>query len=105
MMMIEAIREHQFVGNAHSDSGIFAAIHEFAMDESKPVAHRAEALWIMGDRGMGLTVQEFDPDLPPDWKPGVHANFDRETVERYMADWRDADLIADVEDSEGGTHD
>lgn len=86
MVTIEQIREHQFVGNAHSDSGIFAAIHEFAMDESQPVAHRAEALWIMGDRGMGLTVEEFDPELPANWKPGVHADLDAATVQRYVDD-------------------
>jgi hypothetical protein len=86
MMTIEQIREHQFVGNAHSDSDIFAEIHRFAMDEAQPVAHRAEALWIMGDRGMSLTVEEFDPELPADWKPGVHANLDAATVQRYVDD-------------------
>lgn len=86
MLTIEQIREHQFLGNAHSDHDIFAAIHEFAIDESQPVAHRAEALWIMGDRGMGLTVEEFDPELPADWKPGVHANLDAATVQRYVVD-------------------
>lgn len=86
MMTIEQIREHGFVGNAFSDHDIFAAIHAFAMDESQPVAHRAEALWIMGERGMGLTIGEFDPQLPPNWKPGIRADLDAATVQRYVDD-------------------
>jgi hypothetical protein len=86
MKTIDEIRAHEFVGNAHSDSDIFAAIHDFAIDESQPVAHRAEALWIMADRGMGLSIEEFDPLLPPDWKPGVNATLDMVTVQGYIDD-------------------
>lgn len=86
MMTIEQIREHQFVGNAYDDHDVAVAIHEFAMNESQPVAQRAEALWIMASRGMGLTISEFDPELPAGWVPGVHANFDSATVQRYVAE-------------------
>lgn len=81
---IEAIRGWEFVGNAHSDGPTFAAVTGFVLDESQPIAHRAEALWIMGNRGMGLTVKEFDPELPECYVPGTHADLDAATVQRFM---------------------
>lgn len=81
---LESLRIHQFVGNAYSDLDMFNRIHAFAIDPTTPAAEAAEALWIMGDKGMGLSVKEFDAELPDDWTPGVDPSLDAATVARYV---------------------
>lgn len=56
---IQAIRDHQFVGNHHSDSDAFRAIDAFARSNANTIADRAEALRIIGRSGMGLTDAEM----------------------------------------------
>lgn len=66
MTTISAIRAHQFVGNAHSDSLVFDAIDMFAADENNSVPERAEALRIMAKKGMGLEGNEAGDNVN-DW--------------------------------------
>jgi hypothetical protein len=56
---INDIRNHQFVGNHAGDSEAFQYIETFARNEKNSTADRAEALRIMGTRGMGLTMEEM----------------------------------------------
>ncbi len=95
---IEEIREHQFTTCEYVNQYAFAYIHEFVVDESQPVAHRAEALWIMADRGMGMSVKDFDCTLPDDWKPGNDANLDIRVVQNYL----DSMTVLSLSDTEGG---
>lgn len=61
-LTIESIRAWEFVGNHHSDSAAFKSIETFAADPAQPIQHRAEALRIMGNKGMGLTDAEMGID-------------------------------------------
>ena len=70
---IEAIRAHQFVGNAMSDAAAFDAIDAFARNRAHPLAVRAEALRIVMHKGMGLS----GPDACDHWS-------DRELVDHFM---------------------
>lgn len=62
-LTLEAIRAHVFVGNAFSDGPAFASITEFASTETNSVSERAEAIRIMGLKGMGLTEAEAGCDM------------------------------------------
>lgn len=59
---IEAIRAHEFVGNAFSDGPAFNAICQF-VDDDHTTAERAEALRIMARKGMGLSGEDAGDDL------------------------------------------
>ncbi len=63
MTTISAIRTHQFVGNAHSDSLAFDAIDRYAADVDHTISERAEALRIMAHKGMGLEGEQAGDNL------------------------------------------
>lgn len=79
-LTIEGIRAWEWVGNMHSDSAAYESVAEFAKDESKPLAERAEALYLMGANGMGLTLAEMDMEH----MPGVNAAQDLAQVLEFM---------------------
>lgn len=56
---IEKIREHQFVGNFHSDSQAMDQIERFYQDESNSISERAEAAHIMLVKGMGCDDNDY----------------------------------------------
>lgn len=62
---IEQIKAHQFAGNHYMDSDAFNAIDAFVQDEKTSLADKAEALRVMGDKGMGIGRDEHisDQDL------------------------------------------
>lgn len=59
---IEQIKAHQFVGNYHSDSEAFNAIETFVLKKGTSLADQAEALRVMGDKGMGIGRDEHMSD-------------------------------------------
>lgn len=59
---IQEIQAHVFYGNHHHDSEAFNAIEAFVQDESTSLADQAEALRVMGDKGMGLGREEHISD-------------------------------------------
>lgn len=80
-LTISDLRAWDFKGNAHSDHDIFHSIYAFVGDESRPLAERAEALYIMGDKGMGLTWAEMNGMT---CLPGVSATEDARIVQEYL---------------------
>lgn len=63
-LTIESIRSWEFVGNAHFDGPAFSDIDKFASSSANSVKDRAEALRIMGQKGMGLSASESGAELP-----------------------------------------
>lgn len=55
---LQDVRNHQWVGNAWSDSAAFAAIDEFALNDKFPLADRAEAIRLAAKNGMGLDDEQ-----------------------------------------------
>jgi hypothetical protein len=51
---ISNIQAHTFIGNHHSDSQAFSAIESFIQRSTTSLEDQAEALRVMGDKGMGL---------------------------------------------------
>ncbi len=72
---VEEIEAHVFVGNHASDMAAFDAIHVFVEDESNTYAKRAEALRIMGEKGMGFGREEEvdDEELVDNYLAEHHA--------------------------------
>lgn len=73
----------EFVGNHHSDCVAFADIEAFAKNPNNDTHQRAEALRIMGMKGMGLSADEFgahltDLELLRDFLDSIEAEGDDE---------------------------
>ena len=59
---IADIQAHTFLGNHHSDSTAFTAIETFIHRSTTSLEDQAEALRVMGDKGMGLGRDEHMSD-------------------------------------------
>lgn len=59
---ISEIRAHRWAGNHVQDMAAFKAVETFVQDTTNPIAHRATAIRVMAEIGMGLGV-EHDPSL------------------------------------------
>ncbi|MCK5016706.1 MAG: hypothetical protein KAS32_06480 [Candidatus Peribacteraceae bacterium] len=58
LQTILQIKQHQFIGNYHSDAQAFEDIDKFALNTNNPLSERAESLRIMTDKGMGCGRDE-----------------------------------------------
>lgn len=54
LLTLDAIKAHEFVGNHHADAAALSAVEAFALNDTNPLAERAEALRVMADKGLGL---------------------------------------------------